>query len=143
MKIQRIVRRIHFFIALSLTPWVILYAVTGFTMNHRERMREIFKKWQPTFETEREFTYNGIFPDVAAPRVKALQILSDIELEGTFGVNEKRNNGILTIWRSDPLEPRCITFKPSNGSILVEREYVYFPYFIERMHRRRGNWHGI
>ncbi len=119
------------YLALFLTPWMLVYAVSTIAMNHRMPRPSAFIK-------EDERTYTNTFDAGTPPREIAHQILSDLNLDGAFGVQGPAPDGRLTINRQDLLSPRRITFTPQDGRVVVERQDLETSGFLNRFHRRRG-----
>jgi hypothetical protein len=119
------------YLALFLTPWMVGYAVSTLLMNHEAGRPVVYAK-------EREQPYNTTFEPGTPPRVAAEQILSDLHLEGTFGVASPSPDGKLTITRQDIIAPRRITFYPGEHRVEIERAKTDAVGFLYRFHRRRG-----
>jgi hypothetical protein len=104
---SKVVRRTHMYLALFLTPWTLMYALSTFVMNHRDLFRKRYGgnlvAWQK--ESERAWTA-PLKPGVDAQTLAA-QILRDLQLDGGHTVN-KTGAGI-TIVRQDQITPRRIT----------------------------------
>jgi hypothetical protein len=133
---SRIIRRTHMYLALFLSPWMLMYALSTMAMNHRQRFVA-----QPVFEKVGDQAYQGSFPAGAAPGQIARQVLRDLGLEGAFAVQGPGPDGRLIINRQDLVAPRRITYWPSEGRLLVEKLSFRSPAFLERFHRRRGFQH--
>jgi hypothetical protein len=134
---SKIVRRTHMYIALFLFPWMAMYALSTFVMNHRDFFIAKYGRGPAPFEVERELTYNGSFPQDAEPRLIARQILSSLDLEGAHGAN-RRKDGAIVINRQDLVTPRRITYTPADGKLVIEKMQYRTNAFLERFHRRRG-----
>lgn len=128
---SKTIRRTHMYLALFLTPWMVGYATSTLLMNHEAGRPAVFIK-------EGEQPYNTSFESGTPPRVVAGQILSDLNLEGTFGVAPPSPDGTLTITRQDIVAPRRITFYPSDHRLTIERARTDAVGFLYRFHRRRG-----
>src|SRR5262245_7332639 len=128
---SKFVRRSHMYLALFLTPWMIGYAASTLLMNH-EAGRPV------VFEPLREQHYDGKFEAGTPPRVVADQILSDIDLDGTFNVAPPSPDGKLTITRQDIVTPLRVTFYPTEQRLTIERAKVDSVGYLYRFHRRRG-----
>ncbi|MBI1791359.1 MAG: hypothetical protein HYR60_27845 [Acidobacteria bacterium] len=137
---SKVIRRIHMYLALFLTPWVLVYALSTMAMNHRDFFKKRYGGPILLYEKEREQAYPATFPAGTAPKAMALRILGDLHLEGAHNVRGSAA-GTITIQRQDPLTPRRITYTPAAGKLLIEREVFRTPVFLERMHRRRGYQH--
>jgi len=122
------------YLALSLAPWMLMYALSTMAMNHRSSFAANPIVW----EKESEQIYGGTFPPGAASRVVAEQILIDLGMEGAFNVAGPSPDGRLTIMRQDLVTPRRIVFSAASGQLVVERQAFRTNVFLERFHRRRG-----
>ncbi len=119
------------YLALFLTPWMIGYAASTLLMNH-EAGRPV------VYEPERAQRYDVKFEPGTPPRVVAAQVLSDLDLDGTFNVAPAPPDGKLTITRQDIVTPRRVTFYPAEQRVTVERAKVDSVGYLYRFHRRRG-----
>lgn len=131
------------YLALFLTPWVLMYALSTMAMNHRNFFRELYGGPIVLYQKEEERAYSATLPEGASPQAVAEQVLRDLGLEGTH--NARRNPGTpnVTIVRLDPIVPRRITYLPGESKLVVEKEVFRTPAFLERMHRRRGFDHKL
>jgi len=130
------------YLALMLSPWMLMYALSTMAMNHRGFFREMYGGTAIAFEKEREQPYVLALAADAEPRRIAEQVLKDLDLEGAFAAR-KVQNGSIVVQRLDPIYPRRITWSPSEGRLVLEREVFRTPAFLERMHRRRGFQHDF
>jgi hypothetical protein len=134
---SKLIRRVHMYIALFLAPWIMMYAASTFVMNHRARFQSQ-PPGPPPFEKEREQVFRGQIAPGAPPREIAAAVLKDIGMDGTHNVNASADKQRITILRNEPVAPRRITFSTSDNRIIIEKQVVKMPAFLERMHRRRG-----
>jgi hypothetical protein len=128
---SKFVRRTHMYLALFLTPWMVGYACSTIVMNHNVGGPQMFAK-------EREQRYSAVFEPGTPGREIGEQVLSDLGLEGAFGVQGPRPDGTLVINRQDLLTPRRITYNPLAGTLLVERVQPTTSQLLNRFHHRRG-----
>ena len=128
---SKVVRRTHMYLALFLTPWMLVYAISTIAMNHRMPRPTSFIK-------EKDEAYTNSFEPGTPPREIAQQILVDLQLEGAFGVQAPAPDGRLTINRQGMLSPRRITYTPHDRRVVVERMELETSGFLNRFHRRRG-----
>lgn len=126
------------YLALFLAPWVLMYAISTFVMNHRDVIRGRPAP-PPKWETIRNDEYSTEFSPGASAELMAGQILSTLNLEGAHQQNLR--DGKLVIQRMDALRPYRITYTAAEKKLLVERQTFDTPAFLERMHRRRGFQH--
>jgi hypothetical protein len=131
------------YLALFLTPWVLMYALSTMAMNHREFFRGLYGGPIVLYQKEEERAYPATLPEGASPEAVAEQVLTYLGLEGTHGARRNPGSSNITIVRQDPIVPRRITYFPGESKLLVEKEVFRMPAFLERMHRRRGYDHDI
>jgi hypothetical protein len=134
---SKIIRRIHMYLGLFLAPWMLMYAASTFVMNHRSWFHGP-APGPPPFEKEREQVFSGSLPAGAAPRDIAVAVLRDLGMEGAHNVNATPDKQRITIIRQEPVAPRRIIFTPADNRVVIEKQVVQMPAFLERMHRRRG-----
>jgi hypothetical protein len=132
-----IIRRTHMYLALFLFPWMLMYALSTFVMNHRAYFSEGVEAGPVAFERERELVYDGVFPENADLRTISQQILVSTGLDGSHGVS-RRKDGAVVITRNDLLAPRRLTYDPARRTVLIEKMPHRANAFLERFHRRRG-----
>jgi len=138
---SKILRRTHMYLALFLSPWMLMYALSTLAMNHRRLFQDRQGGNPVVFEREKDQTYSGTFAPGATPRQMGLQILSDLGLEGAYNANTAQGGSRLTIVRQSPVAPRRITFTKADGKLVIEKQVFRANSFLERMHRRRGFQH--
>ncbi len=120
------------YLALGLSSWMLMYALSTMTMNHRHLFRS-----PPQWQAEKQETYQAAFAEGADPRLIGGQILAHLGLEGRFNAS-RQPGGRIQVTRHDPVAPRRISYTPADGKLVVERMVFRAPAFLERMHRRRG-----
>ena len=79
-----VLRRSHMYVALFLTPWMLMYALSTFVFNHFERFAGLYGGRMDHYVKEREVPYSMPLPAGAAPRVAGERILKDLGMEGPF-----------------------------------------------------------
>jgi len=131
--VSKWLRRTHMYLALFFFPWMLMYALSTLVMNHRTW----FAGPPAAFQEEREFVYDGVFPDDAEPRVMGQQILASVGLDGAFGAT-RRKDGAVVVTRNDLVAPRRLTYTPADRRLVIERMPFRSNAFLERFHRRRG-----
>ncbi|MFN0166109.1 MAG: hypothetical protein ACKV22_06730 [Bryobacteraceae bacterium] len=129
---SRLLRRVHMYLGLFLTPWILMYALSTVAMNHRH----LFGEKPPPFERERELVYDGPSLEGLQPRDAAVQLLIHLRMDGPH--NARRREDRLAIDRFDPVNPRRITYHPQDKKVVIDRQVFHMPAFLERLHRRRG-----
>lgn len=135
---SKVLRRTHMYLALFLTPWVLMYTISTFVMNHREWFLSLYGGPPKQAVLEREITYDATFPDAASPRQMGRQILQSLNMEGTFNTSRRDSDGALVIQRQDALTPHRLTYQPASKKLTIEKVPWETRGFLLRMHRRRG-----
>jgi len=135
---SKLLRRVHLYLALFLSPWILMYAVSTFVMNHRVLFRNLYGGPPPQMVVERTQAYDGSMPESGTPKQIGQQILSSLALEGAFNASRRSKDGAIVINRIDPVTPRRITFEPASKQLTIERLPWDTRAYLERMHRRRG-----
>src|SRR6185503_551049 len=129
--VSKFLRRTHMYLALFLGPWMLGYALSTLVMSYGLTAPQVF-----TRESER--AYQASFAPGSTPRDQALQILSDLDLAGAFGVQGPAPDGRLTITRQDILTPRRIVYIPAENRLTIEKAAFKTTTFLNRFHHRRG-----
>ena len=135
---SRLLRRIHLYLALFLTPWILMYAASTVVMNHRVQFQRWYGGPPPAMVPEHQQSYDAVFPSDASPKQIAEQVLTSLDLEGSFNANRRPRDGAIVINRLDPVTPRRITYEPAGRKVVIERLPWDSRAYLERMHRRRG-----
>jgi hypothetical protein len=124
------------YLALFLFPWIGMYAISTMVMNHHALFDRRYGPGQPPFVVERDMNLTVAAPG-ARPADLARQLLASLDLEGSHAVSV-RADGTLVVVRHDLLTPRRLTFTPSSGRLVIERQEPRVDAVLERFHRRRG-----
>lgn len=131
-----LLRRCHMYLALFLTPWLTMYAVSTVVFNHWERVNQLYGGRMDRFEPERQIAYRKPFAAEATLRSKGEQILQDLNLSGSFGIQQREDS--LVIDRRDPVAQRRITYFPSSGKLLIERQAFRTANLLTTLHSQVG-----
>jgi hypothetical protein len=124
------------YVALFLTPWMVMYGVGALVLNHNDLIQRLYKgKWN-VWEKERELTYSGKFAPGTPPRAMARQILKDLNLDGAYNVNSRGDQ--LTIHRDAPLARRRLTYNRTTNQLFVEKQAVRTLAVLTGLHTRTG-----
>ena len=124
------------YLALFLTPWVLMYGLSTMAMNHHQSLRALYGG-APAFSMERELTYERSFDEDAAAGQIAREILIDLDLDGRFRVRGDVSRR-LTIIRRDPVSPRRIIYLPKEQRLTVEVQQFRTSNMLAQLHIRRG-----
>jgi hypothetical protein len=134
-----VIRRIHLYLALFLTPWMLMYAISTTAMNHRGFFEEYYGEHAAQWEVESEAHFDATIGPKTSRGDVANQILSHLGIEGAHNTQGRLDRRI-TITRDNPWNFRRITFTPEDGNLKVERRLGKIPVILESLHRRRGGY---
>ncbi|MCI0541236.1 MAG: hypothetical protein L0Z50_39040 [Verrucomicrobiales bacterium] len=138
MLVTKFIRRTHMYLALFLTPWMLIYGLSTMAMNHRGFFKRLYGAGAPAFEREKEVSYAATFPPGAEPRAVSRQILRDLGMDGAHAVEGSLDEGEVRIRRFAATGTRRLIYKSVDRSLVIERQVFRAPAFLEHMHRRRG-----
>ena len=85
-RIDRLMRVLHLYTGLFLMPWMAVYALSAFCLNHGKWVNETLSVSPPKFEVLREIEFK---PDSDFPKTRpeqAVAILQHLELDGPHRV---------------------------------------------------------
>jgi hypothetical protein len=125
------------YLGLFLAPWMTMYALSTIVFNHWESLSRLYGGQMERFVRGREQAYYRTFARGTSPSAMAEQILEDLHLSGDFRL-ENSAQGQLVIWRLDPFQPRRITWKAAEGTIVVEKQVFRAATFLTALHARVG-----
>ncbi|MFV1967800.1 MAG: hypothetical protein ACC628_20410 [Pirellulaceae bacterium] len=113
-------RTLHLYTGLFLVPWMTVYAVSAFFLNHSEWFTEgldLAQNWENVRELE--FTPGPGFP--ATPEEQAAAILAEVELEGPHRILGEPNDNQLVIYRYSATGPYRVSWFPPSSHVVVDR----------------------
>ena len=135
----KLIRRTHMYLALFLTPWMIAYALSGLVLNHFDTVRSWYGGKYADFEKIEERPYTAAFSAEETPRMIAEQVLDDLGLAGSFGVPPGGSTPArLVIMRNAAFTVHRVTFFRTEHRVLVEKQRLAAPVFVNRLHFRHG-----
>ncbi len=137
MRVSLVLRRTHMYLALFLTPWMTMYALSTVVFNHFSFFERLHGGKMEHFQKEKQLSYDHPFRPGATRRMMAEQILSDLRLAGAFQLQSGDSDPIVAL-RMDPITPRRVTYSPADRKLLVERETFRTSNFITRLHASLG-----
>lgn len=135
---SKIVRRTHMYLALFLTPWMIIYSLSGLVLNHGQTVRKWYGGSFGQFEKVEEREYKAAFSDTADARMIGAQILEHLNLSGTFNVQGNAGQPRLVITRNAAFAAHRITYVRAEDKLLIEKQAFTAPVFVNRAHFRHG-----
>ena len=125
------------YLALFLTPWMAMYALSTIVFNHWEHFTKLYGGKMEDWRVERIVPYQRAFPEGTPEKAIGARILDDLALSGGFQV-EAGEEGHLVITRLDPVTPRRITYVAGEKRLKVERQVFRTANFLTRVHSRLG-----
>ena len=126
------------YLALFLTPWVVIYALSGLVLNHHGAFRELYGGNYNRFEQIDEREYATEFSHDTDPKVIGQQILADLDLTGGFWVQGTPAQDKMVVHRDGGVTAHRISYFPKERRLVVERQEVTAPTFVNRVHFRHG-----
>lgn len=135
---SKLIRRTHMYLALFLTPWMLIYALSGLVLNHGQAVRSLYGDKFAPFEKVEERPYAAAFSADAEPRMIGAQILEHLGLPGTFNVQGGASAPRLIINRNAGFSQHRITYFRAENKLLVEKQSFTAPVFFNRAHFRHG-----
>lgn len=133
-----LIRRVHMYSALFLAPWMLIYAASGLVLNHNPIIRAWYGGDFTRMEKIGEQTYTTTFSSDADARTIAGQILDDLGLSGSFGVQGNASSPRLVINRNGSFASHRITYFPAERRLTIEKQAFVLPVFLNRAHFRHG-----
>ena len=135
-------RRTHLYLGMALIPWMLIYALSTFVFNHRERFRgyraadpQWFQIWEKEYALA---TPAGDSP--AALRATTHRLLSDQGLSGAFGVRrqgQRLNINVQNFWH-----PQRLTYDFMTKKLRAEEKRFAWIELLARLHERTGYGQG-
>jgi hypothetical protein len=135
---SKLIRRTHMYLALFLTPWMIIYALSGLVLNHGQAVRDFYGNRFGQFEKVEERSYNAVFSQDADSRMIGAQILEHLGLTGSFNIQGASNQPRLVIMRNAAFAAHRITYFRTENRLLIEKQSFSAPVFVNRAHFRHG-----
>ena len=138
MKLSKLIRRTHMYLALFLTPWLIIYALSGIVLNHGRLFGMGEGGKPPPFVKVEERDYQAAFSADADTRMIGAQVLESLGLAGPFNVQGSANQPKLVINRNGAFSAHRITYLRDQNRLLVEQQQFTKPMMLNRSHFRHG-----
>jgi hypothetical protein len=135
---SKLIRRTHMYLALFLTPWMLIYALSGLVLNHGPAVRAFYGAAWGQFEKVEERSYTAAFSADADSRLIGAQILEHLGLAGTFSVPPNPPADRLVITRNAAFAAHRVTYFRTENRLLVEKQAFSAPVFVNRAHFRHG-----
>lgn len=141
-KFSLYVRRIHMYLALFLTPWLLVYALSSLVFNHFGIVRAWYGGAPNQFVQVEDRDYSPAFPENVTTATAAEHILTDLDLKGAHFVRGSLEQGRLTINRQGGFVAHRIVYFPKENRLTVEKQKPNTANFLTRLHIRAGYGQG-
>lgn len=128
------------YLGLFLVPWMLVYAFSGLAINHGPLLKKLLpaEKLQIRYEKVSEQIYDVNLPPEADKKMIAEKILADLDMHGSYGVRGPAVRGRYMIFRGNPIKPMRVTYYPTEKQLIIDREIVPAPAFLNRLHFKAG-----
>jgi len=128
----------HLYTGLFLVPWMLIYAISGFCLNHMTWFTETLHL-APTWKVEREISFKpgAGFPEV--PEEQAEAILKSLELKGPHQIMGTPDASQLTMLRFCCTGHYRITWHRPESRLVVEKQQPFSFYsLVNCLHFQHG-----
>ncbi len=132
-------RLFHLYTGLFLVPWMVVYAISAFSLNHGPAITKLLHVAPPKWEVIRreEFVPGDDFPEQRSERAEF--ILHKLDLEGAHRIQGKPNAPVLTIVRLSGAGHYRIRWQQPQQMLIVERQTSFSGLrFVHYLHFRCG-----
>ncbi|MSU24288.1 MAG: hypothetical protein EXS32_10750 [Opitutus sp.] len=133
-----LIRRTHMYLALFLSPWMVIYALSGLAINHQATVRGWYGGKYPEFEKIEERPYTAAFSADATPRQIGEQVLADLGLAGSFNTPPNPPAGRLVFNRFSSFAAHRVTYFRAENRVVIEKQTTVAPVIVNRAHFRSG-----
>jgi hypothetical protein len=135
---SRVVRRTHMYLALFLTPWIVMYSLSSLVFNHIGTVNAWFGGPPNQFEQVAEIEYRDALTADMPPADAAKQILLDLDLDGAHFLPASADPDRLVIMRQLPYRMKRLTYMRNEGRVIIEQQKANLPGILTRLHTRHG-----
>ena len=132
-------RTLHLYTGLFLVPWMIIYAISAFGLNHNRAIVELFNIQPVQWEIiqRADFSPDGDFPRLPAEQARV--ILQTLGLDGPHFIQGKPTEDGFRVIRFSGAGNYRIQWQRNRGLLVVERQTTFSVYrFIHSLHFRCG-----
>ena len=122
---DRLMRALHLYTSLFLAPWMMVYAISAFCLNHHTW----FEKLQPQWKTVRETTFQ---PDasLADPDERTRALLKHLDLEGAYRFMGTPDANQMSILRMSSAGHYRIVWRAAESHVVVDRQQPFSFYSL-------------
>lgn len=135
MTFSHLNKRTHLYLSLFLLPWFLMYCVSSLMFSHRELFNNKIKpEWTQQFDR----SYNLPIQENDDLRKIALGVLKDVDMEGPFWINFRKNRSRFIINRFDTWSATRLIYYIDEQRLTAENKKFTFRDSLTRMHARGG-----
>ena len=134
----RLNRLTHMYVALFLTPWLLMYALSTGLMNHSQQLTRLHGGPLITWEVESTRMLTLAFSKDATPEMMGEQIARAVDIRGNVSARLSRDGKQLVVMRNHAIMPERIMYTLADGTAKVERRQLQAFALIVPMHTRRS-----
>ena len=139
MEIQHFNRRLHLYLGLTLSPWILLYAVSSIPFSHGRFFEDLDKaKGQPNWIRRAEIPFDVPVPqDEAQLRAFGAGIMKTAGLEGSFGAYRQGPSQVNvyshSVWKSTQVK-----YLVDEKKLIVEDKRFRWDHMLTGFHAKGG-----
>ncbi len=134
VRVDRIMRAGHLYTGLFLVPWMVVYAVSAFFLNHDTWFADSKPVWAD--QVDMTFVPDGTFPADSEARARA--IMNHLNLDGPHRITQDDEKQ-LVIYRSCATGLYQITWLRQESRLVVRRQQPCTAYsFVNALHFQHG-----
>lgn len=134
MTFDKINRRTHLYSGLLLSPWFVLYAVSGFIFNHPSKSTG---SAEPSWQLRYDHPYRMPVITESNEDAMAQKLLEDQALTGRYWVDTNDPESFI-VYRARFLKTVRFTYMPKELRIRREEQALALPQFLMAAHVRSG-----
>jgi len=132
-------RAIHLYTGLFLGPWMLVYALSGFLLNHGPWVRELLSVTPPQWKLVRSTTIPPETRPEGTPREQAQTLLQYLDLDGPHHLAGQPTDDLVTIIRQSGGGNYRVLWHPAAGTATVQRQDPPSAVrFVHALHFRHG-----
>ena len=135
MTFNHLNKRTHLYLALFLLPWFLMYSISSLMFSHRQLFKN---KIEPEWTKQIDRSYNLPIQEEDDLRKIALQILKDVDMEGSFWVNLQKDLSRLNINQFDSWSATRLIYHIDEQRLTAEHKKFTLRDSLTRMHARGG-----
>lgn len=137
MTFNRFNRRLHLYLALLLVPWILMYGVSSFVINHNPYFQGLYDDGVPQWTDRFDRPYHRVVPEDADLEQIAADILEDVGLEGDFFVR-RPTPARIDINLGDFWSNTRVVYAVDEGRIRAQDRRFQWNHLFVKMHERSG-----